>query len=182
MKSRRRGSLGGKAEIAGMSLLCSFILSLTSLSPATACSRLIPPGFGGAAGLVDAQPDIGGQPGHGVVAGGRRELTASRQLGAPSGEQLLDLLGGRWYAQLRINRCPGPVDLIQRAFNDAAGEVVQLDLVPQLQELEINPQRGRAARSCRRLRIAQYPAKIGIGVTSCISHTGRPNQSRISSR
>jgi hypothetical protein len=40
------------------------------------------------------------------------------------------LLLSRYKEEIR-GRCPGPVGLIQRAFNDAAGEVVQLDLVPQ---------------------------------------------------
>ena len=43
------------------------------------------------AGLVDPQPDLRHQPGRGIVAGGRRELPARRQLLAPPREQLPDL-------------------------------------------------------------------------------------------
>ena len=53
-------------------------------------------------GLVDPQPHVGGQPGDGVVAGGRGELAAGDQFLAPPGEQLLDLSAGRRDAQLRI--------------------------------------------------------------------------------
>lgn len=100
-----------------------------------------------------------------AVAGGRGELAGGGQLRTPSGEQLLDLLGGRWNAQLRIDRSPRPVDLIQWAFNDAAGEVVQLDLVPQFQEPEVHRQRGRATGPRRRVRIPQHLAEVGVSVT-----------------
>ena len=116
------------------------------------------------AGLVDPQADVGRQPGGGVVPGGRGELAAGRQLPAPPGEQLLDLLLGRRHAQLRVDRGPRPVHLIQRALGHAAGQVVDLDLVPQLQELEVHRQRGRPAGPRRRPRIAQHLAEVRIGV------------------
>jgi hypothetical protein len=96
-------------------------------------------------GLVDPQADVGGQPGGRVVPGRRGELAAGGQFRAPPGEQLLDFRLSRRDAQLRVDRAPRPVHLIQRALDHPAGQVVQLDLVPQLQEPEVHRQRGRPA-------------------------------------
>ncbi len=116
------------------------------------------------AGLVDPQADVGRQPGGGVVAGGRGEFAAGDQLAAPPGEQLLHLgLRGR-HPQLRAGRSTRPVHLIQRALDHAAGQVMQLDLVPQLQELEEHRHRGRPAGARRRPRISQHLAEVGIRV------------------
>src|SRR5664280_1429795 len=52
--------------------------------------------------LVDPQPDLGHQPAGGVVAGGRRELPAGRQLFAPPGEQVVHLAGGGRDPQLGL--------------------------------------------------------------------------------
>jgi len=93
--------------------------------------------------IRDPQPHVGRQPRGRVVAGGRGELATGDRLGAPSGEQLLDLGLGRRDPKLRVDRGPWPVQLVQRALDHAAGEVVQLDLVPQLQELEEHRQRRR---------------------------------------
>jgi hypothetical protein len=41
---------------------------------------------------------------------------------------------------------------------------MQLDLVPQLQELEVHRQRGRPPGARRRPRIPQHPAEVGIRV------------------
>jgi hypothetical protein len=41
---------------------------------------------------------------------------------------------------------------------------MQVDLVPQLQELEEHRHRGRPAGARRRPRITQHPAEVGIGV------------------
>jgi len=41
---------------------------------------------------------------------------------------------------------------------------MQLDLVPQLQELEVNRQRGRPPGARRWPRIPQHPAEVGVRV------------------
>jgi hypothetical protein len=114
--------------------------------------------------LVDPQADICGQASDGVVARGRGELAAGGQLPAPPGEQLLHLLDGRRDAQLCVDRGSRPVDLIERALHHTAGEVVQLDLVPQLQEPEVHRQRRHPARAGRRPRVAQHLAEVGVRV------------------
>ncbi len=111
-------------------------------------------------GLVDPQPHICRQPGHHVVAGGRGELAARSQLLPPPGEQLPDLRLSRRHAQLRADRSARPVHLIQRALDHTAGQVMQLDLVLQLQELEVHRQRGRPPGARRRPRIPQHPAEV----------------------
>jgi hypothetical protein len=83
-------------------------------------------------GLVDPQPDVAGQTSDGVVASGRPELAAGCQLGPPAGEQRLDLDISRWHPQPRLNRGAWPIHLIERALHDTAGEIMQLDLVPQI--------------------------------------------------
>jgi len=115
-------------------------------------------------GLVDPQADVGGQPGGRVVTGRRGELAAGGQFPAPPGEQLLDLRLSRRDAQLRVDRGTRPVHLIQRALDHAAGQVVQFDLVPQLQELEVHRQRCRPAGTRRQLRPAEHLAEVGIRV------------------
>lgn len=67
------------------------------------------------------KPHIRRQPGDRVVAGGRGELAAGRQLLTPPGEQLLHLRLHWRHAQLRAGRDARPVHLIKRALNDAAG-------------------------------------------------------------
>ncbi len=114
--------------------------------------------------LVDAQPDVGRQPRGGVVASGRGELAARGELPAPPCEQLLDLGLGRRYPQLRVDEGPGTVHLVERALGHQPGQVVDLDLVAQLQELEVHRQRRRPPRPGRRLRVAQHLAEVEVGV------------------
>ena len=115
-------------------------------------------------GLVDAQPDIGHQPGRGVVAGRGRELAAGRQLLRPPGEQRLDLaLQGR-DAQLGVFAAARPVHLIDRALYYPPGHRVQLGFVPQLDELEVHAQRGGLRQPGALRRAAQYPAEVRVGV------------------
>ena len=132
--------------------------------------------------LVDPQADIGLQPRGRVIAGSRRELPASGQFLAPSGEQVLDLRLGRGDAQLRVGRGRRPVHLVQRALGHAARQVVDLGLVPQLQVLEVDSQRARPAGAGRQPGIAEHPAEVGVGVLGLHPHKGRPNQSRIRAR
>ena len=122
-------------------------------------------------GLVDPQADVGGQPGGRVVAGGRGELAAGGQFPAPPGEQLVDLRLGRRDAQLRIDR--GPRRFISSSGHSTTRPVrlMQLDLVPQLQELEVHRQRCRPAGTRRRLRLAQHLAEVGIRVGTAASST-----------
>src|SRR4051812_23624993 len=82
-----------------------------------------------------------GQPGDRVIPGGPGELAAGGQLLTPPGEQLLDLGLGRRDPKLRFDRGPRPVHLVQRALEHPAGQVVDLGLVPQLQELEVDRER-----------------------------------------
>src|SRR5664280_876846 len=82
----------------------------------------------------------------------------------PPGEQLLDLVLGRRNTQLRVDRRRRPVHLIQRTLDHHAGQVVQLDLVPQLQELEEHRQCGRPPGPGRGLGVAQDLAEVGIGI------------------
>jgi hypothetical protein len=96
------------------------------------------------ADLVDAQPDIGHQPGRRTAAGGRGELPAGRQLRPPPGEQHAHLNRRRRDPQRRPARTPGPVHLIDRALGHPPGHLVDRDLMPDLHEQEIRPQRLRA--------------------------------------
>ncbi|MER5324946.1 hypothetical protein [Streptosporangium roseum] len=115
-------------------------------------------------GLVDPQSDVCRESRDRVVARGRGELAAGRQFLAPSGEQLLDLfLRGR-DAELGADRGSRPIHLIQRALDHPAGDVVQLDPVAQLQEMEVNRQRGRPAGAGGGFGVAQRLAEVGIGV------------------
>jgi hypothetical protein len=116
------------------------------------------------ADLVDPQADVVLQPGGGVAPGGRGELPASGQLLAPPGEQPVDLRRRRRDPQLRLDRGPRPVHLIQRALGHPAGQVVDLGPVPQLQELEVDRQRGRPSGARRRPRVPQRPAEVGVGI------------------
>jgi hypothetical protein len=99
-------------------------------------------------------PHVGRQPRDRVVAGGWGELAAAGQLTAPAGEQLLNLGLGRRDPKLRVDPGPWPVEFVQRALDHAAGEVVQLDLVTQLQELKEHRQRRRPADARGRLGVA----------------------------
>jgi hypothetical protein len=104
-------------------------------------------------GLVDPQPNIRGQSGHGVVARRRAELAAGGQASAPPGKQRLDLgLRGR-DTKLWVDRGTWPVHLIQRTLDHLSGQVVQLDLVAQLEELEEHRQRRRPTSARRRTRL-----------------------------
>ena len=106
------------------------------------------------AGLVDPQPDVGREPGDRVVARGRAEFAAGDQLLPPPGEQPLDL-GFSWRdAQLRFDRGPRPVHLVQRALDHVAGQVMDLNLVPEFQKLEVDGERGRPSGARRGLRVA----------------------------
>jgi hypothetical protein len=133
-------------------------------------------------GLVDPQTYVGGQPGDGVVARGRAELATAGQLCSPPSEQRLDLDLGRRDPRLRVDRGSRPVHLIQRAFDHATGEVVQLDGMAQGEKLEEHRERARSTGPGRRPGLAEHLAEVGIRVGGCISHNGRSNQSRISSR
>ncbi|MFC5958373.1 hypothetical protein ACFP51_29195 [Streptomyces pratens] len=114
--------------------------------------------------LVDPQPHVRRQPGHRVVAGGRTELAADHQLLTPSGEQRLNLRFAGRDPQLRFHRGPRPVHLVQRALDHTAGEVVQLDLVPQLKELKEHRQRASPAGAGRRFGVAKHLAEVDVGV------------------
>jgi len=88
------------------------------------------------------------------------------QLLAPPGEQPLDFVGARRDAQLRVDRGLWPVDLVEWALDDTAGEVVQSDLVSQLEELEVHRQRGstrggwcRSGSCCRPIPPTPGPAR-----------------------
>ena len=59
---------------------------------------------------------------------------------------------------------PRPVHLIDRALSHPPGQLVDLDLVPDLQEQEIGPQRLRAAQPGALRGIAQHRAEIRVGV------------------
>lgn len=72
-----------------------------------------------------------------------------------------------------------PVHFAQRALDHAVGQVMQLDLAPRLQELEVHRPRGRPAGARRRLRVTQHLPRQASGSSGCISHSGCPNQSRI---
>src|SRR5664280_1358703 len=132
--------------------------------------------------LVDPQPDLGHQPAGGVVAGGRRELPAGRQLFAPPGEQVVHLAGGGRDPQLGLLPAAGPVDLVDRTLNDPAGHLVDLDLVPQLLEQEVGLQRcardSRVPLAAARSTSPKYRSASG----DSISHNGRPSQARTCSR
>ena len=103
-------------------------------------------------------------PGDRVVAGGRGELAAGDQRLAPPGEHLLHLVGGRRDTQLRIDRGARPVDLVQRALDDPTCHVVQVDLVPKLQELEVHGQCCGPPGAGRRFGVAQHLAEVDVGI------------------
>ena len=115
--------------------------------------------------LVHAQPDLGHQPGRRIAAGSRRELPAGRQLRPPPTEQHAHLPRRRRDPQRRPARSPGPVHLIDRALGHPAGHVVDLGLVPDLNEQEIRLQRLRAGQPGALRRIPQHLAEVRIGIS-----------------
>ena len=115
-------------------------------------------------GLVHPQPYLGHQPGRRVVPRHRGELAARCQLAAPPGEQGRHLGSGRRDPQRRRAAAAGPVHRIDRALGHPSGQLVDLALMAELQELEVRLQRLRpsAARVLR--RGAQRRAEVGVGV------------------
>ena len=128
------------------------------------------------ADLVHPQPDIGHQPGRRIVAGGRGELPARRQLRPPPGEQHAHLHRRRRDPQRGPARTAGPVHLIQRAFGHPAGHLVDLGLMPDLHEPEIVLSAcDRASRSRLAASRSTLP-KYASASAGSISHNGLPNQ------
>lgn len=129
--------------------------------------------------LVDPQADICGQASDGVLRAAGANLASSPRHPANSCSTS-STVGGD--TQLRVDRGSRPVDLIELALHHTAGEVVQLDLMPQLQNRKYTvsaaalPVRvdGSASRNT-------LPKSVSASV-GYISHSERPNQSRISSR
>ena len=117
------------------------------------------------ADFVDAQPDIGHQPGRRIAAGGRRELPAGRQLRPPPGEQHAHLHRRRRDPQRGAARAAGPVHLIDRALGHPAGHLVDRGLVPDLHEQEIGPQRLGAGQPGPFRGVPQRRAEVHIGVS-----------------
>lgn len=74
------------------------------------------------------------------------ELPARGQIRPPAGEQMLHVVDVRRDPQRRITLATGTVHLVDRALDDPAGQVVDLDLVPQLNEQEVRLQRLRPAQ------------------------------------
>lgn len=68
-------------------------------------------------GFVDTRPDIGDQPGHRIVAGGRGELTTGDQLPRQPANNCStsSTVGGMRSCG---SRSPRPIDLIEWAFNE----------------------------------------------------------------
>jgi hypothetical protein len=91
----------------------------------------------------------------GVRKRAEEELAAGGQLGAPPGKQRLDLGLGRRDPKLWAGRGSWPVHLVQRALGHAAGEVVQLDLVAQLDRNSKNT----ANAAARAVRVAGRPSR-----------------------
>jgi hypothetical protein len=116
------------------------------------------------AGLVDPQAHLRHQARGGVVACGRRELPAGRQLTAPPGEHAGHLRRRRWDPQRGRLVASRPVHLVDRALDDPAGELVDLDLVAKLQEPEVGAQRLRAGMPGAFGGAAQHLAEVEVGV------------------
>jgi hypothetical protein len=84
--------------------------------------------------LPQPEADLGGEAGHGVVAGAGQPLAAAGQLTPPAGEEA-GQGGRRWrHPDGEVAAVAGPVDLVDRRGDQPAGQLVQLAAVAQLQE------------------------------------------------
>ncbi|WP_414945565.1 response regulator transcription factor [Amycolatopsis sp. cmx-11-32] len=118
-----------------------------------------------AASLVDPEADLRHQLRGDEVPGGRRELAAGHQLSAPAGEQGGDLGVGRRNAKRGLLATTGLVHLVDRAFDNPAGQGMDLDLVPQLQEREERRHRLRPRQPSALRGGPQHLAEVGVGVS-----------------